>query len=406
MKAEVAIHRLIRRLQQRNRVVGRSSDIEFTLAEVHVLVELDASPGRGIGELATQLKVDQSFVSRLVQTLARRKLLSVARESGDARKKRIVLTTAGRAAVRKLDERANLSYRAMVSRISRADEERLVALFRAISDGLGHPPIEVRSGEAAYRAEQRRLTRCCGLLGDTVFGSRISAAVWQVLGEVVLAPVAPQPGELAGLLSVAQNSLSSIVTSMEQKKLVQRERSGRDGRAVVLRALPAGVKLYHEVEAGAGDLIREALVGASARETSSGVEVFRRFLGDSGEDVAPIAAGYQVIRVDSNDERALVRGLIARTLVREGLEHHIPERFVSASSECLELRTDESAVAALELDLASGTILSCGWDESVSPWGLASFIGEALLRYPEMRRPFRRSCESFEPVMAYLALGK
>lgn len=404
MKAEVAIHRLIRRLQQRNRVVGRSSDMEFSLAEVHVLVELDSSPGRGVGELATHLRVDQSFVSRIVQTLARRKLVSVARESGDARKKRIVLTAAGRAVVRKLDERANLSYRAMLNRISRADEDRLVALFKAISDGLDQPPIEARSGEAAYRAEQRRLTRCCGLLGDTVFGSGISAAVWQVLGEVVLAPVAPQPGELADLLSVAQNSLSSIVTSMEQKKLLERERSGRDGRAVVLRALPAGVKLYNEIEARAEDLIRGALAEANVRAVGSGVEVFRRFLGDSGEDVVPIAAGYKVLKVDSNNERALVRGLIARTLVREGLEHHIPERFVSSSSDCLELRSEESMVAALELDLASGMILSCGWDESVSPWRLASFIGEALLRYPEMRRPFRRSCERFEPLVAYLGL--
>jgi DNA-binding MarR family transcriptional regulator len=405
MRAETAIHRLVRRLQQRNKVVGRSRDIEFSLAEVHVLVELDAAPGRGVGELATHLKVDQSFISRLVQTLARRKLVSVARESEDARKKRIVLTTAGRAVVRKLDERANLSYRAMLGRISRSDEARVVTLFRVISDGLGHPKVESRPSEASYRAEQRRLTRCCGLLGDTVFGSQVSAAVWQVLGEVVLAPVAPQPGELAVLLSVAQNSLSSIVTTMEHKKLLQRERSGRDGRAVVLRALPAGTKLYHEIEQRAEQLIRKAVAGVSAAEINGGVEVFRRFLGDSGEDVAPIAAGSKVIRVDSSDERALVRGLIARALVREGLEQHIPENFVVSSGECLELRTDDSVVAALELDLVTGMIRSCGWDESVSPWGLASFIGEALLRYPEMRRPFRRSCEGFKPLMVYLGLG-
>ena len=294
----------------------------------------------------------------------------------------------------------------MLGRISRSDEGRLVDLFRSVSDGLGHPQIEVRSGEAPYRAEQRRLTRGCGLLGDTVFGSPVSAAVWQVLAEVVLAPVSPQPGELAGLLSVAQNSLSSIVTTMEQKKLLQRERSGRDGRAVVLRALPAGVTLYKQIEERAAELIRKAVAGVGSSEIDSGVEVFRRFLGDSGEDVAPIAAGCQVIRVDSHDERALVRGLIARTLVREGLERYIPERFVSPLNECIELRVDESAAAVLELDLAAGTIVSCGWDESVSPWGLASFIGEALLRYPKMRRPLRRSCESFEPLMTYLGFAQ
>ena len=76
-----------------------------------------------------------------------------------------------------------------------------------------------------------------------------------------------------------------------------------------------------------------------------------------------------------------------------------------ASILLLPFPSDESAVAVLELDLAAGTIVSCGWDESVSPWGLASFIGEALLRYPKMRRPFTRSCENFEPLMTYLGLA-
>lgn len=404
MKSEIAIHRLVRRLQQRNRVVGRSSEVDFTLAEIHVLVELDATPGRAVGELAVHLRIDQSFASRLVQALARRKLVSVARESGDARRKRIVLTTSGRNVVRKLDERANARYQAMLNQISRTDEEKLVALFRAISDGCGHPRIEVRPTEAAYRAEQRRLTRCCGLLGDTVFGSQVSAAVWQVLGEVVLSPVAPQPGELATLLAVAQNSLSSLVTTMEQKKLLQRERIGRDGRAVVLRPLPAGIQLYQGIEEGAAEQIRKALEGVKADDTARAVGVFRRFLGDSGEDVAPLGTDFSVTRVDTRDERTVARGHIARALVREGLERCIPEHFVSSSNECLVLRTQESVMAALELDLSNGKVLSCGWDESVSPWCLASFVGEALLRYPTMRRPLRRSCESFEPLSVYLGL--
>lgn len=404
MKSEIAIHRLMRRLQQRNRVVGRSSENEFTLAEAHVLVELDAAPGRGVGELAALLNIDQSFSSRLVQALARRKLVSVTREGSDARRKRLELTTSGRSVVRRLDERANLSYRAMLNRISRGDEERLVGFFQALSDGFGHPGIRVRPTEAAYRAEQRRLTRCCGLLGDTVFGSQVSAAIWQVLGEVVLSPVSPQPGELATLLSVAQNSLSSIVTTMERKRLVKRERIGRDGRAVVLRPLPAGVKLYNEIEAGAAEQIRKALAEIRADDVSRGIEVFRRFLGDCGEEVPPLAQAYSVTLIDSTDERSFARGLIARSLVRESWERCIPERFVSSSNECLLLRTGESVLAAIELDLSNGIVASCGWEESVSPWGIASFIGEVLLRYPMMRRPFRRSCEGFEPLRSYLGM--
>ncbi len=279
----------------------------------------------------------------------------------------------------------------------------LVWLLRTLSDGFGQPPLAVRRSEVPYRTEQRRFTRCCGLLGDTVFGSKLSATVWQVLGEVVLSPVAPQPGELASVLSLAQNSLSSLLTTMEGRKLIVRERDTRDGRGVVLRPLPAGERVYQEVEDRAAERIHKALANAQSEAVGKSVGVFQRFLGDMGEGIAPLSESYAVTRVDSADERSTARGFIARCLVRERWERSIPEHFVSADRECLIMRSQDAVLSALEIDLASRAVVNCGWDESVSPWVLSSFVGFASISYQDLRRPLRDLCGLCEPLHEYLA---
>jgi DNA-binding MarR family transcriptional regulator len=400
---EILIHRLVRRLQQRNRFVGRSAHNAFTLAEAHVLVELDSAPGRGVSELASQLRIDQSFASRLVQGLAKRKLVLVTRESSDARKKRLSLSASGRGVVRKLDEVANTNYQAMLARVSREDEAWLVWLLKTLSDGFGQAPLEVRPSEVPYRTEQRRFTRCCGLLGDTVFGSKLSATVWQVLGEVVLPPVAPQPGELASLLSLAQNSLSSIVTTMERKKLITRKSNTHDGRGVILRALPAGESVYFEIEALAAERIRNALSDAPVDDVAKATQVFARFLGDTGTGIPPLTPPLVVTAATSMAERSAARGFIARCLVRDNWEQSIPEDFVSSNRHCLTLRLDGALVAALDLDPAAKRIVSCGWNESISPWKLSAFLGHAMSLYPEIGDSLPIMRDSFAPLRAYLA---
>lgn len=405
MKLPIAIHRLIRRTQQRNRAVGRSQETGLSLAESHLLIELQAKPDLGIVDLSTVLNLTQGFVSRLVQDLAKRGLLAVMPEVGHGRRKRLVITDSGWALVARSDEVANESYRGMVAHLLPAEEQRIVWLFKSIADGMGSAPSIYRANEPIFRVEQRRLTRACGFLSESMFGTSLSSTVWQILAEVALSPVSPQVGELASALSLASNSLSSAVRQLEQKSYLSKIPYRGDGRSVILSPLAAGELLYREVEARAVGQIEQSLSNHSQEKIARAVEAFHRFVNDDAQGLPTIARGLEIVTIDSEDERKLARGFVARALVRENAETSLPENFVTRGDHCFCLRKGGELVAVLTGDLPSSRITSCGWAETVSPWGLTAFIAATLLRGRATPEAFTKCIRSFGPVQAFVSLA-
>jgi DNA-binding MarR family transcriptional regulator len=349
------------------------------MVESHLLIELATTPALGVGELSEVLQLAQGFVSRVVHSLSKRKLLVIKPGDTDSRRRKLVLTPAGHALVSTTDEIANARYYSMIKGVSGADEQRIIWLFKTLADGMGSPSSAHRVGEPVYRIEQRRLSRACGLVSESVFGTGISDTMWQVLGEVVLSPIPPRPGELADLLSIASNSLSSLVSQMVGKGYLRKVARRSDARCIALHPLPAGRALYQEIEATAAKQIEDALRGESAEKVARAVQVFHRFAGDSAQGIPCLASHFLIEKVVSEQARKVARGFIARTLVRENLEDEIPEHLVSGKEECFLLREQGQIRAVLAGDTATGSITSVGWDESVSPWSLAAFIGSALL---------------------------
>lgn len=405
MKLPVAIHRLIRRTQQRNRSVGRSRETGLSLAESHLLIELQAKPDLGIGELATVLNLTQGFVSRLVQDLSKRGLLAVIPEVGHGRRKRLIITDSGSAVIERSDEVANESYRAMVTHLTPAEEQRVVWLFKSIADGMGSAPSIYRASEPIFRVEQRRLTRACGFLSESMFGTSLSSTVWQILGEVALSPVSPQVGELASALSLASNSLSSALRQLEQKGYLRKVPYRGDGRSVVLYPLAAGERLYREVEASAAAQIEQSLSNQSQEKVARAVEAFHHFVNDDAQGLPTIARGLEIVTLDSEDERKLARGFVARALVRENAEAALPEKFVTREEHCFSLQEEGKLVAVLTGDVSSSRITSCGWAETLSPWGLTAFIAATLLRGRATSDAFTKCIRSFGPVQAFVSLA-
>ncbi len=67
-----------------------------THAECHVLIELGKHEQRTAGELAELLRLDKSTVSRTVSRLVAAKLVTIAVDAKDARRKPLALTSAGK----------------------------------------------------------------------------------------------------------------------------------------------------------------------------------------------------------------------------------------------------------------------------------------------------------------------
>ena len=88
---------------------------EHPLPEARVLYELAQRPDVERAELRATLSIDDSFLSRLLARLQRKRLITTEASPLDGRRRRIVLTPAGRQAARELDDRSVAQIEALIA---------------------------------------------------------------------------------------------------------------------------------------------------------------------------------------------------------------------------------------------------------------------------------------------------
>jgi DNA-binding MarR family transcriptional regulator/GNAT superfamily N-acetyltransferase len=114
-------------------------DSPYSLAEARVLYELAAAPAPAleVAELRQGLDMDAGYLSRILGRFEHDGLVVRERSDADARKQRIRLTDAGRAAQAELDKRSDAQAEALLAALTEADRRRLIGAMEAIESILG-----------------------------------------------------------------------------------------------------------------------------------------------------------------------------------------------------------------------------------------------------------------------------
>ena len=115
-------------------------DSPFSLAEVRVLYELAHRHGVTAGELARDLDLDAGYLSRILQSFAKRGLVKRETAASDARQRTLALTTSGRRAFAPLDRRSQKEVAAMLAPLAEGAQARLTGAMQAIEQLLEPPP--------------------------------------------------------------------------------------------------------------------------------------------------------------------------------------------------------------------------------------------------------------------------
>ncbi|GAA0721915.1 MarR family transcriptional regulator [Dactylosporangium roseum] len=113
-------------------------DSPFSLAEARVLFELANAPtALDVADLRQRLDMDAGYLSRILGRFEADGLAVRERSDTDARRQRIRLLEAGRAAAADLDARSNAQVRDLLSPVSETDQRRLVGAMGTIESILG-----------------------------------------------------------------------------------------------------------------------------------------------------------------------------------------------------------------------------------------------------------------------------
>jgi len=117
-------------------------DTPYSLAEARVLYELSRRDKSTASEVAAALGLDHGYLSRILRGFSERGLIVKTASPSDRRQSLLSLTVKGRLAFAPLDQRSQDDVAAMLSKLSPADQDRVVAAMHTIERVLGEglPP--------------------------------------------------------------------------------------------------------------------------------------------------------------------------------------------------------------------------------------------------------------------------
>jgi DNA-binding MarR family transcriptional regulator len=96
-------------------------------------------------------------------------------------------------------------------------------------------------------------------------------------------------GELAALADMEVSTLSRLIGSMQTKRLVSRRRSGKDARAVRIRATDQGRALAQKLISAVASYEDAVTASLGTRQ----VQELKRMLAQIGDTLASIKAGHE-----------------------------------------------------------------------------------------------------------------
>ncbi len=115
-----------------------------TLAQCHALLEIEARRELSLSELAQQLGLDKSTLSRTIDGLVNIGLVARATDTADRRSVRLSLTAQGRSTCDLINTNNDALYARVLSRI---DPERRQAVFEAFQTLVDSMAAELKGGD-------------------------------------------------------------------------------------------------------------------------------------------------------------------------------------------------------------------------------------------------------------------
>ncbi|MCP3142317.1 bifunctional helix-turn-helix transcriptional regulator/GNAT family N-acetyltransferase [Pyxidicoccus xibeiensis] len=126
---------------------------DFSLTEVRVLYELANREQPTAAELSRELGLDPGYLSRVLRSFGTRGLVAREPSKADGRQSLVRLTRRGQDAFARLNTRSSEEVAALLSRLSPAEQRRLLDAMRTIEELLGGKP---EAAKAPYLLRQHR----------------------------------------------------------------------------------------------------------------------------------------------------------------------------------------------------------------------------------------------------------
>lgn len=398
------MHRLFKRLQQRNRFVDVEPLSALNLAEAHMLKECVTQPEFTQIDYQRLFYLPQSHISRLIDRLVDRGFITKVSAPQDSRATHIRLTKAGQRVVALSDQSTRASYEELSKFLTRSEKTELVRFFKEIADGFGHPAAKLRPSELEYSLHQRRITRCFRLLGKKVFGSNFNSTQWQLLSCLSDSPTPLAASLIAHKIGITNGAATSVIKDLLKRNLVLAVTNRIDKRALSISITKQGKEAILHVEQNAAEELRHALRKHSAKQIKEWHTLLNKYVVESDQNIAiPSLAASLVVYAD-NQDRIHARAQIISALVKQGQQNSCPCSIVAADNLVLGFQRESEILALFDFENSARALnLTAGFFSSDLNNSQRQQIVTTLVSYIAKEKPGQALNCDFEPLSSYFS---
>jgi DNA-binding MarR family transcriptional regulator len=269
---------LFRDFQNLNRFIVLNTKEVLSLAAAHALVEIHAHAGVDIGSLAAILEMPRTSVATVIDSLSRRRLVSVSTSKIDGRRRSLKLTKRGTGFLRQTDPAVDAHLDVVLSPLDKSDQIVLAHFFGEIADGMGSPPCNPRTEEHLVRHQLRRATRALRLIHADFMGAKLGSPEWQVLSKIKETGERRSISEIAAELGLFLSTTTTICNRLSKRGFTTSRKNPNDKRATAVCLTDVGEKFIQRVEQTMALRLESALLSIPAEELHLKMNIFERVI--------------------------------------------------------------------------------------------------------------------------------
>lgn len=393
------MHRLFKRLQQRNRFVDVEPKSALTLAEAHLLKETITQPQLTQAGYQKLFHLPQSHVSRLIDKLVQRGFLTKTIDKNDSRAVRIKLTAEGQAAVDLSDKITLESFETIGKLLSNKEKIELTNFFKQIADGYGHPEAKLRTGELEYSLHQRRITRCFRLLGKRVFDSKFNSTQWQVLSALSESSVPLAASTISERISLTNGATTAVLKDLLKNKLIFVVTNRLDKRAVNVSITNIGRQEVLKVEHKAANELRSALRDHSSKQIGQWLALLKKYVVDSDDTLAVKSIRAAIKVYSTEEEKNDARSRIITSLVQQQNQQYCPSILASKENLVVGFVRESKVVALFDMQSDGKSVeITAGFFDEELRSAQCEQIVDALRKYLKEQKTNQKIICHFTPL--------
>lgn len=339
----------------------------LTINESHIISEISGNPHLTAGELARILVLEKSTLSRALAALEHRKLIRTKASAEDRRKKDLLVTPSGLAALRDDSALRNRQVIECIADLASDEQAQLATLLRRLADNFGAAPIVPRADDHPVKIEIRRLTRSMGYLGDNFLDVHLPIEKCQILHAIARGGNHVPMAKLRAVLPYQFSALSRMLSTLSDNGWVNKNSAAHDRRSIEVALTGRGVDREREILDRASSRLGKAFHDLRGSEVSHMITLMERILPHYGPWHVGRPDGEEIRRLADDRARRMARGFIMETLVQSNRHFSAPEKIIASNTPAYALYTGGEICAVAEFRLEK------------HEWQLVLFIADAEL---------------------------